>query len=72
MEDSMANTPHLNIELLVQSQAQKEVTVKEAFYRIDALLNSGVKDKDLTAPPAIPIVTQGSNENSAPAAACRR
>ena len=50
----MANTPHLNITLLEQSQAQKEVTVNEALYRIDALLNSGVIDKDLAAPPASP------------------
>jgi hypothetical protein len=53
----MANTPHLNITLLEQSQAQKEVTVNEAFYRIDALLNSGVIDKDLATPPGSP--TQG-------------
>ncbi|MBN8542806.1 MAG: lysozyme [Alphaproteobacteria bacterium] len=33
----MANTPHLSMTLLEQSQAQKEVTVNEAFYRIDAL-----------------------------------
>lgn len=53
----MANTPHLGITLLEQSQAQKEVTVNEALYRIDALLNSGVIDKDLSAPPGSP--TQG-------------
>ena len=35
----MANTPHLGITLLEQSQAQKEVTVNEAFYRIDALVS---------------------------------
>lgn len=50
----MANTPHLGITLLEQSQAQKEVTVNEAFHRIDALLNSGVLDKDLDTPPASP------------------
>lgn len=51
----MANTPNLDITLLEQSQAQKEVTVNEAFYRIDALLNSGVVDKDLATPPSSPV-----------------
>ena len=51
----MANTPHLNITLLEQAQAQKEVTVNEALFRIDAMLNSGANDKDLATPPATPI-----------------
>ena len=50
----MANTPHLTITLLEQAQAQKEVTVNEALFRIDAVLNSGANDKDLTTPPANP------------------
>lgn len=50
----MANTPHLTITLLEQAQAQKEVTVNEALFRIDAVLNSGANDKDLTSPPANP------------------
>ncbi|MFZ4124582.1 MAG: DUF2793 domain-containing protein [Rickettsiales bacterium] len=50
----MANTPNLSMTLLEQSQAQKEVTVNEALYRMDALLNSGVIDKDLAAPPSSP------------------
>lgn len=50
----MANTPHLGITLLEQSQAQKEITVNEAFQRIDALLNSGVVDRDLATPPSSP------------------
>lgn len=50
----MATTPHLGLTLVEQSQAQKEVTVNMALMRIDALLNSGAIDKDLTAPPAAP------------------
>lgn len=50
----MAQTPHVGITLLEQSQAQKEITVNEAFARIDALLNSGVIDRDLAAPPSSP------------------
>lgn len=50
----MATTPHLQLTLIEQSQAQKEVTANEAFFRIDALLNNGVIDKDLTAPPGSP------------------
>lgn len=50
----MATTAHLALTLVEQSQSQKEVTVNEAFKRIDALLNTGVIDKDLTAPPVSP------------------
>lgn len=50
----MATTPHLQLTLIEQSQAQKEVTANEAFFRIDALLNNGVIDKDLTVPPGSP------------------
>jgi hypothetical protein len=50
----MATTTHLGITLLETAQAQKEVTVNEALTRIDAMLNCGVVDKDLTAPPASP------------------
>jgi hypothetical protein len=50
----MATTPHLTITLLEQAQAQKEVTVNEALFRIDAVLNSGANDKDLSTPPANP------------------
>ena len=50
----MATTPHLGLTLVEQAQAQKEVTVNHAFHRIDALLNTGVIDKDFAAPPASP------------------
>lgn len=50
----MTTTTHLGITLLEQSQAAKEVTVNAAFMRIDAVLNSGAKDKDLSTPPGSP------------------
>lgn len=50
----MTTTSHLNLTLVEQAQAQKEVTVNMALSRIDAVLNTGVKDKDLNAPPASP------------------
>lgn len=50
----MTTTPHLSIALIEQSQAQKEVTVNAAIAVLDALLNTGAKDKDLTAPPGSP------------------
>ena len=50
----MATTSHLEITLLEQSQAQKEITINEAFARIDAVLNSGVIDRDLATPPGSP------------------
>ncbi|MGB1539936.1 MAG: DUF2793 domain-containing protein, partial [Rickettsiales bacterium] len=50
----MTTTPNLGLTLVEQSQAQKEVTVNMAFMRMDALLNSGVIDKDLSTPPGSP------------------
>lgn len=50
----MATTPHLGLTLVEQAQAQKEVTVNTAFMRLDALLNAGVTDKDLSTPPGAP------------------
>ena len=50
----MAATAHLALTLVEQSQSQKEVTVNEAFKRVDALLNCGVIDKDLATPPGSP------------------
>ncbi len=51
----MATTSHLALTLLEQSQAQKEITVNTALMRIDAVLNTGVIDKDLSSPPASPL-----------------
>lgn len=51
----MTTTTNLGITLLEQAQAQKEVTINEAFTAFDALINGTVADKDLTAPPASPV-----------------
>lgn len=51
----MASTTHLGITLLETAQAQKEITINEAFARIDAILNTGIIDKDLSTPPVSPL-----------------
>lgn len=50
----MTQTNNLKIDLVAQSQAQKEVTINEAIYVLEALQNKGVKDKDLATPPVSP------------------
>jgi hypothetical protein len=50
----MTVTNNLAITLVEQSQSQKEVTVNEALVLLDALLNTGVIDKDLATPPVFP------------------
>lgn len=50
----MTNTNNLNIPLVVQSQAQKEVTINQAISMLEALQNRGVVDKDLSSPPLSP------------------
>lgn len=50
----MTTTSHLSISLIQQNQAQKEVTANEAFVALDALLNTGVIDQDLSTPPVSP------------------
>lgn len=50
----MATTSHLALTLVEQAQAQKEVTVNTALSRIDAIVNTGVKDRDLATPPGSP------------------
>jgi hypothetical protein len=51
----MATTNHLGITLVEQSQSQKEVTVNQAFTRLDALLNTGAKSKNTNTPPGSPV-----------------
>lgn len=50
----MANTTHLGITLVEQSQAQKEITVNQALTRLDAVLNTGAISKNLNTPPGSP------------------
>lgn len=50
----MADTERLVLPLLSASQAQKHVTVNEALKLLDAIVQAGVIDKDLTSPPGSP------------------
>ncbi len=51
----MTQTNNLKIDLVAQSQAQKEVTINSAVARLEAVQNRGVADKDLAAPPGSPV-----------------
>lgn len=50
----MADSAKLDLPFVEASQAQKHVTVNEAFRRLDVFVNTLVKDRDLTAPPQSP------------------
>lgn len=50
----MSESPHLGLGYLAPSQAQKHVTVNEAFRRLDAIVQLGVIDRDRAAPPSSP------------------
>jgi hypothetical protein len=50
----MATTNRLAITLLEQAQAQKEITVNQAFSALDAAVHGVVLDKDLATPPGSP------------------
>jgi hypothetical protein len=50
----MTTTSHLALTLIDSAQAQKEITANAAFARLDAVLNTGAKDKDLATSPASP------------------
>lgn len=47
----MSESPHLGLGYLAPAQAQKHVTVNEAFRRLDAIVQLGVLDRDRTEPP---------------------
>lgn len=51
----MAITQNLGITLVEQAQAQKEVTINQAFSVLDAFVGRSVVDKDLATPPVSPI-----------------
>lgn len=50
----MSDSPHLGLGYLAPAQAQKHVTVNEAFRRLDAIVQLGALDRDRTAPPEAP------------------
>jgi len=62
----MSETTHLRLPYLMASQAQKHVTMNEALRMLDGIVQLGVLDRDLTAPPGAPaegdryIVASGS------------
>ena len=47
-------TPNLKLPYLLAAQAQKHVTHNEALRALDAVVNIGLLDRDLAAPPASP------------------
>ena len=50
----MTSSNNLGIPFVVQSQAQKEVTINDAISILEAMQNRGVADKDLATPPPSP------------------
>ena len=48
------DTPNLELPYIAAAQAQKHVTHNEAIRALDAIVQLGVLDKDLTIPPAAP------------------
>jgi len=50
----MDSTPNLALPYIMAAQAQKHVTHNEAIRALDALVQIGVVDRDLTAPPVSP------------------
>lgn len=51
----MDRTPHLDMPYILPSQAQKHVTHNEALAALDTLVQLGVIDRDLSAPPGSPV-----------------
>jgi len=51
----MSETTNLGLPFLEASQAQKHVTLNEALLALDALVQTGIVDRDLTVPPASPM-----------------
>jgi hypothetical protein len=47
----MSDSPHLGLGYLAPAQAQKHVTVNEAFRRLDAIVQLGALDRTRTEPP---------------------
>lgn len=50
----MTDNNHLTI-TLISPEAQKEVTVNEALFRIESVLNAGAVTKSIATPPGKPV-----------------
>ena len=50
----MDDTPNLNLPYIMAAQAQKHVTHNEAIRALDAIVQIGVADRDLTTAPSSP------------------
>jgi hypothetical protein len=53
--DAVDATSNLSLPFIVAAQAQKHVTHNEALRALDAIVQLGVLDKDLSAPPGSPV-----------------
>ena len=51
----MDNTPNLGLPYIMAAQAQKHVTHNEAIRSLDAIVQLTVLDRDLSAPPGVPV-----------------
>ena len=52
---SEISTARLQLDMIAAAQAQKHVTHNEALLALDVLVQAGVLDRDLTAPPVSPV-----------------
>ncbi|HEX9881947.1 MAG TPA: DUF2793 domain-containing protein, partial [Hyphomicrobium sp.] len=50
----MDDTPNLKLPYILPAQAQKHVTHNEAIRALDAIVQIGVVDRNLTVPPVSP------------------
>jgi hypothetical protein len=62
----MTDTPKLGLTYLEAAQAQKHVGVNDALRRLDGVVQAGVIDKDLSAPPASPATGDAYIVGAAP------
>ena len=51
----MADTPNIRLTFLEANQAQKHITVNEAFRALDALVQPAVESTGLNTPPGSPV-----------------
>lgn len=62
----MTDTPKLGLTYLEAAQAQKHVGVNDALRRLDGVVQAGVIDKDLSAPPVGPATGDAYIVGAAP------